>query len=160
MCHAHPSLSDQGENAATETRLLTTRSLPFSPPIWIFWLYRKRLTTEPRLDCCDSCIATSPMCWAMLGDMAGRAAAQGSNSWTVGWCWLAATQSWMHGMSATQTEEGRTRWQPRERFLPRWAVWLHAMPLVQKTSCICWVFPFRFNRLMFLSLSTKLVQRL
>lgn len=62
--------------------------------------------------------------------MAGKAAAQGSNSWTVGWCWPAATQSWMHGTSATPMGEGRTRWQPRERYLPRSEIWFYFLYLL------------------------------
>lgn len=124
MSHVRRSLSALGENAAMEMRLLTMRSLPFFRPIWISWLCRKFLITERQVDCGGSCIATSHTCWVMWGGMAGKAAAQGSNSWTVGWCWPAATQSWMHDMSATPMGEGRMHWQPRECCLPRSEIYL------------------------------------
>lgn len=119
MSLARQSSSVQDENAATEMRHLTMRSLPFSLPTWIFWHCRRCSTTDLQPDCGGNCIATFHTCWVMLGGMAGKAAAPGSNSWTVGWCWPAATQFWMHAMSATPMGEGRMHWQPRERCLPR-----------------------------------------
>ncbi len=135
---ARQSLSALDENAATEMRHSTTRSLPFSLPIWISWLYRKCLTTERLVDCGGSCIATSPTCWVMLGGMAGKAVVQGSNSWTVGWCWPVATQYWMHGTSATPTGEERTHWQPRGRCLPRSEILLYFFYLIHRLFLLYW----------------------
>lgn len=119
MSHAHQYSSAQVENAATEMKHSTMRSLPFSLPTWISWLYRRYLTMDRLLDYGASCIAIFPTSWVMLGGMAGKVAAPGSNSWTVGSCWQAATQSWMHDTSATPMAEGKMHWRPRGRCLPR-----------------------------------------